>query len=105
MTAHDEVMAKMPNLVKLVGKLKPKVDSTTIGQKYQAAIDGLKAGNTSMMNWMQGFGERFTADEMMKGKALSAEKKVWLEEEELKIEELRKEIDSSIEEAEKLLEK
>jgi len=60
---------------------------------------------TSMMNWMQGFGERFTADEMMKGKALSAEKKVWLEEEELKIEELRKEIDSSIEEAEKLLEK
>lgn len=37
-----------------------------------------------MMNWMQGFGERFTADEMMKGKVLSEEKKIWLHEEEKK---------------------
>lgn len=98
-TAHDEAMAKMPHLVKLIGKLQPKVDSTNTGQTYQQAIDALKSSNKSMMLWMQGFGERFTADEMMKGKI------VWLAEEEKKIEKLRKEIVSSIEKAEKLLEK
>lgn len=31
-TTHDEIMAKIPNLVKLIGKLEPKVDSTTTGK-------------------------------------------------------------------------
>ncbi len=102
-TAHDEVMAKMPNLVKLINTLHPKADSTKTGQKYQLAIADLKASNSSMMTWMQGFGERFTADEMLKGKALSDEKKIWIAEEKKKIEVLRKEVNSSIKKAEKLL--
>lgn len=102
-TAHDEVMAKMPNLVKLINALHPKADKTKTGQKYQLAIDGLKSSNSSMMKWMQGFGERFTADEMLKGKALSDEKKQWLVAENKKIEALRKEINASINKAEKLL--
>ena len=104
-TAHDEVMAKMPNLVKLINALNPKVDSTKTGQKYQAAIDDLKTSNKSMMTWMQGFGSRFTADEMLKEKALSEEKQQWLAEEKKKIETLRKEITTSIKKANKLLEK
>ena len=104
-TAHDEVMAKMPNLVKLINALHPKVDSTKSGQKYQAAIDDLKTSNKSMMTWMQGFGSRFTADEMLKEKALSKEKQQWLVEEKKKIETLRKEITTSIKNANKLLEK
>lgn len=101
--AHDEVMAKMPNLVKLINALQPKVDTTESGQKHQFAIDSLKSSNSSMMKWMQGFGKRFTADEMLKGKALSDEKKEWLAEEKKKIETLRKEINASIYKAELLL--
>lgn len=104
-TAHDEIMAKMPNLVKLINALQPKADSTQSGQKYQLAIADLKASNSSMMTWMQGFGERFTADEMLKGKELSDEKKIWIAEENKKIEVLRKEVNSSIKKAEKLLDK
>lgn len=103
MTAHDEVMTKMPKLVKLINALQPKVDTTQSGQKHQHAIDSLKSSNSSMMKWMQGFGKRFTADEMLKGKALSDEKKEWLAEENKKIEALRKEINASILKAELLL--
>ena len=102
-TAHDEVMDKMPHLVKLVNKLNPMVDSTEAGQRNQNAIDDLKTSNKSMMTWMQGFGERFTADEMMKGKTLSDKKKVWLNEEEKKIKALHDQINSNIKKAEKLL--
>ncbi|TMM57116.1 hypothetical protein FEE95_11535 [Maribacter algarum] len=101
---HDEIMPKMSNLVKLINQLQPKVDSTKTGQKHQQAIKALKASNKSMMTWMQGFGERFTADEMMKGKALNEEKKIWLDEEYKKVKALRKEINSSIKKAEQLLE-
>ncbi len=66
MASHDEVMAKMPNLAKLIGKLQPQVDSTKTGQKHQEAINALKTNNTAMMTWMQGSGEHFTADEMIK---------------------------------------
>lgn len=103
MSSHDEAMAKMPDLVRLIGKLQPQVDSTKTGQKYQTAIDGLKSSNTSMMTWMQGFGERFTADEMLKGKSLTEEKQQWLLEEKKKVNALRKEITTSIKKANKLL--
>jgi len=104
MDAHDEAMAEMPYLVKLVGQLQPKVDSTKSGQKHQEAIASLKTSNNSMMTWMQGFGERFTADEMMKGKTLTDEKKRWLDEEVIKVKALIEEISASIKNAEKLLE-
>lgn len=103
MTTHDKVMAKMPNLVKLMNALQPKADTTKTGQKYQRAIDDLKASNKSMMTWMKGFGERFTADEMLKDKELTAQKKEWLNEEEEKIGLVSKEINASIQRATKLL--
>ena len=100
---HDEVMERMPTLGKLIHKLKPLADTTEEGETYQKAIDDLKASNTTMINWMQGLGERFTADEMLKGKALSKEKEEWLIEERKKIEALKEQTNSSIQQAEKLL--
>lgn len=102
-TSHDEVMEKMPDLVILVGKLQSKANTSQDKERYQKYIDNLKSANQSMMSWMQGFGERFTADEMMKGKTLSEEKMIWLLEEEKKIEAVREKVNSSIEQAKKVL--
>jgi hypothetical protein len=49
-----------------------------------------------MMEWMQGFGERFDSDEILKGKPLTDQKKQWLDEEEEKIRALEEQINGSI---------
>ena len=63
----------------------------------------LQNSHKSMMDWMQGFGSRFDADEILHGKALSPQKQEWLNEEEEKVKALRDQINSSIEMAEDLL--
>ncbi len=105
MGIHDEVMPKMGRLGKLVGELKTKVDSTETGQQYQSAMNDLQDAHTAMMDWMQGFGDRFDSDEILNGKELTAQKKEWLNEEEEKVNALKEQINSSIERAEKLLNK
>lgn len=105
MAIHDEVMPKMGKLGKLVGKLKPKIDSTEVGQKYDAAMKDLQASHEAMMTWMHDFGERFEHDEIMNGKKLTPQKKEWLNEEEEKVKVLRNQINTSIEKAESLLNK
>ena len=105
MEIHDEVMPKMGTLSKLVGELKTKVDTTATGQKHEAAIKDLQAANMSMMDWMKGFGDRFDTDEILEGKELTPQKQKWLDEEEIKVMALKEEIDSSIENAEALIEK
>ena len=104
MEVHDEVMPKMGTLSKLVGELKTKVDTTATGQKYEAAMKDLQAANMSMMDWMKGFGDRFDSDEILEGKELTPQKQEWLNEEEAKVMALKEEINSSIENAEALLE-
>ncbi|RDY59558.1 hypothetical protein [Flagellimonas nanhaiensis] len=103
MAVHDEVMPKMGKLGKLVGQLKSKVDTTEIGKKYEAAMIDLQDANTSMMDWMRNFGDRFDSDEILNGKELSEQKQQWLNEEEEKVKALKEQINSSIERAEKLL--
>ena len=105
MAIHDEVMPKMGRLGKLVGELKPKVDSTEMGLQYGAAMSDLQDAHESMMTWMRDFGERFDHDEIMNGKELTAQKKEWLNEEEEKVKALREQINSSIKKAESLLNK
>ncbi len=105
MEIHDEVMPKMGTLGKLVGELKSKVDTTEMGKKYEASMKDLQAANKSMMDWMMNFGNRFDSDEILDGKALSEEKQKWLDEEEIKVKDLRNQINSSIEKAEALLAK
>ena len=103
MAIHDEVMPKMSTIGKLVAELKPQVDTTEQGIRYENAMKELQDSHRAMMDWMQGFGQRFDSDEILNGKELSAEKKVWLLEEEVKVKTLREQINSSIENAENLL--
>ena len=103
MTIHDEVMPKMRKLARLVAEIKPKVDSTAAGKDYKVAMTDLQEANKSMMNWMMVFGERFNSDEILEGKELSPQKQKWLDEEEIKVIALKKQINSSIEKAEVLL--
>jgi len=104
MAIHDEVMPKMGTLANLVAELKTKVDTTATGKEYKTAMIALQESNKSMMDWMRGFGDRFNSDEILEGKELSPEKKEWLNEEEVKVNALKEQINSSIEKAEALLE-
>lgn len=103
MAIHDEVMPKMGTLAKYTAELKAKVDTTAMGRKYEVAMKDLQNANTSMMDWMMGFGERFDSDEILNGKELTAQKLEWLNEEEEKVKALREEINTSIARAEELL--
>lgn len=105
MKIHDEVMPKMGTLSKLVAELKEKVDTTAVGQQYGTAMKDLQDANKAMMDWMRGFGDRFDSDEILNGKALSAQKQKWLNEEEEKVKALKEQINTSIEKAEALLNK
>ena len=105
MSIHDEVMPKMGTLGKLVGQLKPMADSLGAESVEAKAIKDLQEANRSMMDWMQGFGDRFDSEEIMDGKELSDEKKQWLKEEEEKVLQVKDNINSSIERAEEILSK
>ena len=104
MAIHDEVMPKMSAMGSIVGELSSKEDSTEIGLQYKAARRDLQDAHKAMMDWMQGFGNRFDSDEILNGKELTEQKQIWLDEEEEKVKALREQINSSIEKAEKILE-
>jgi len=103
MAVHDGIMPKMGTIGKLVAELNAKVDSTEAGIPYEAAKKDLQAAHKAMMDWMRGFGDRFSPDEIMNGKELTEEKQQWLAEEELKIKAVSEQFNTSIEKAEKLL--
>jgi len=103
MEMHDIVMDKMPALGKMVQQLKTAAQNSEDKSKYELAIEDLMASNKSMQNWMIGFGKRFDADEMMKGKELTVQKKAWLQQEKTKVIALDKEIDGSLAKSQKLL--
>lgn len=105
MAIHDEVMPKLGTLGKLVGQLKPMADSLGAESIEAKAMKDLQEANKSMMDWMQGFGNRFDSEEIMNGKELSEEKKKWLKEEEEKVKMVKENIVSSIERAEEILKK
>lgn len=103
MAIHDEVMPKMGEIGKLVGQLKPMADSLGMDSPEGKAMRNLQDANKSMMDWMQGIGERFDADEIMRGKALTEEKQKWLDEEEEKVNVVKEKINTSIANAKALL--
>jgi len=103
MAIHDEVMPKMGTISSLIADLKPKVDSTEVGKENLKAIRDLQGAHKSMMDWMKDFGERFNYEEIMNGKELTTEKQGWLKEEEVKVNELREKINTSIANAERVL--
>lgn len=100
---HDRAMAHMPETVKLINQLTSKSKTIEYDSLYVDAISRLKKANSGMMAWMERFGNRFTAEEMYKGKSLSEEKKKWLSEEEIGIKQLNEDIDQSAKLARSLL--
>ncbi|MDA7557685.1 hypothetical protein N8768_00865 [Flavobacteriaceae bacterium] len=100
---HDDVMPKIGKIGQLINALESKTDSMDIDNPYNAAQNDLKEAYTYMMDWMKGFGERFDSDEILEGKLLSNEKKIWLTEEESKVNFMKKMVLSSINNAETLL--
>ena len=101
---HDDIMAKdMGQTVRLIGQLQDRANNHSTPDKYERAIDDLKAANKSMVDWMHGFGAKFDGDEMYQAKPLTDEKKVWLNEEEIKFFEMKDQLKSSIKAAQVLL--
>jgi len=103
MALHDEVMPKMGKIGSLVSQLRKKIDSDQGGAAEKKAMEDLQDANKSMMDWMQGFGNRFDSEEIINGKALTDEKKQWLNEEEEKVKLVKEKINTSIANAEVLL--
>jgi hypothetical protein len=103
MAIHDEVMPKMGTISQLVSELDEKITNDTSSNDYITAKEELKAAHKSMMDWMKSFGDRFDGDEILNGKALTEEKQKWLDEEEAKVKALKDQINSSIKQAQDLL--
>jgi hypothetical protein len=103
MAVHDEVMPKMGTIGQLVSELDQKITNDAYSKDYVAAKEELKAAHKAMMDWMKGFGDRFDGDEILKGKALTEEKQKWLDEEEAKVKKLKEQINSSIKQAQDVL--
>jgi len=104
MKVHDAIMEKdMGATVKLIGQLETMAKAAASSAEYESAITDLKDANKTMVDWMQGFGQRFTYNEMYKGKTLTSQKKEQLKEEEVKLMTMKKQIDASIKKAQLLL--
>ncbi|MCW1952580.1 MAG: hypothetical protein KIH80_000180 [Flavobacteriia bacterium] len=111
MEVHDAVMPKMGTIGRLVKELGTKKDSLSALespnkiaiQKIEIGLDSLKNGHKLMMDWMKDFGSQFTAEEILKGKELSAEKKIALDKEAIKVAKMEAAINGSIDFGEALL--
>ena len=102
---HDEVMPKMGEMGSLINELGTKIDTTAQGKTYAKAQQDVKDAYDFMMTWMSDFSETFPHDQenskMSKDEVLSQLK--LLQEEEVKVNRLRDQINTSIENAKKLL--
>jgi len=100
---HDEVMPKMGTIGKLTSQMDAKIKETDSVEIFVRANEDLKTAHKGMMDWMKNFGNAFDSDEIMKGKTLTEEKQKLLDAEETKIKTVRDQINTSIQNAEKLL--
>lgn len=102
---HDEVMPKMGKISSLIKELEPKIDTTSTGKTYANAQDDLKGAYDFMMEWMGDFSDKFPYEEKNKKftpEQLAAKMKI-LQEEEIEVKKMRDQVNSSIENATKLL--
>ena len=81
---------------------KPTVEIDLKIVALSTGVDSLQKAHKKMMTWMKDFGGNFTADEILKGKALNAEKKFILEQEAIKVKEMEAAIIGSIQYAEQV---
>ncbi len=103
---HDEVMPKMSKISSLITQLKPNIDSTATGQSFGKAEQDLKNSYDYMMKWMSDFGTKFDHNPDDEPKEIISESKIkLLQEEEIEVKKLRDQINSSIDNAKKILDK
>jgi len=103
MAVHDEVMPKMGEISMLIDALKAEADKNPDSPQANA-MKKLQESHKAMMDWMREFGDAFTSDEILKGAALSEEKKERLRLEAERIESVKTLMLESIAEGKQLLE-
>ena len=103
MAIHDEVMPKMGKIGSLVAALRKKIDADQGSAIDKKAMEDLQDAHKTMMDWMQGFGDKFDSDEILNGKTLTLAKLKSLDEEEKKVKIVKEKINTSIAKAEALL--
>jgi len=103
MAVHDEVMPKMGEISMLIDALKAEADKNPDSPQANA-MKKLQESHKAMMDWMREFGDAFTSDEILKGAALSEEKKELLRLEAERIESVKTLMLESIAEGKQLLE-
>lgn len=103
MAIHDEVMPKMGKIGSLVAALRKKIDTDQGSAIDKKAMEDLQDAHKTMMDWMQGFGDKFDSDEILNGKTLTLPKLKLLDEEEKKVNIVKEKINTSIAKAEILL--
>ncbi len=104
-SVHDEVMPKMGEISSLIKDLEPKIDTTETGKSYAKAQQDLKDSYDFMMTWMSDFSEKFPHDGAEMDSAKISSQIKLLKEEEIEVGELRDQINNSIDNAKRLLEK
>ena len=103
MAVHDEVMPKMGEISMLIDALKAEADKNPDSPQANT-MKKLQESHKAMMDWMREFGDAFTSDEILKGAALSEEKKERLRLEAERIESVKTLMLESIAEGKQLLE-
>ncbi|WP_062060963.1 hypothetical protein [Aquimarina longa] len=104
---HDEVMPKMGEMSTLIKELESKIDTTTQGKSYAKAQQDIKDSYDFMMTWMSDFSDQFpheTESSKTDSKKIASQMEL-LKKEEVKVIELKNQINSSIKNAKELLKK
>ena len=102
---HDEVMPKMDNLMRLKMKLQVKIDSLRESNSTEKAkidellrlTNRLQKADSAMMTWMRQF-------KMVRDSVSHEQRMEYLEAEKERIEEVKRKMNESLEEASKFLE-
>lgn len=104
---HDEVMPKMSEISSLIGELESKIDTTVTGQAYAAAQSELKESHDFMMEWMSDFSDKFPHGEEVKNedKEKFAAKMKMLKEEQIEVNLMRDQVNTSLANAKAILKK
>ena len=105
---HDEVMPKMGKLNNLISKLQKRIDSSGNNEEsklYIKAMNNLKGAHAFMMEWMRDFAEKFpnALKEPDYTEKEYEQRLNTLEAEEKEVKEMKRRVENSIKEAEKLL--
>lgn len=106
--AHDQVMPKMGELSALSQSLKQQIDSTQQSTViYEKGIEDLENSYDFMMEWMHDFSAEFVKDQTPFEELSPEQRKIKteaLQEEVIRVNKLRDQINGSIERAKELIE-